>query len=316
MNSSYKKTVLAYVGIVSVIFIWAIMPIFKKILIGDHFSASVYSTITSFSAALALLLLNWRQLKNLNATYFRVAVPTGLCLGGAALVQALAYNFNASPTNQAFLENLSCLVVPAILFFVIKKKPGALTLSACLLCLLSSMVLSGVFSKGMAFSAADILNALAGVLYGINIALTGIYAKKFVASLYVMLQLFIQAFLSLLMTIAFHFLTIGSAPIDPFVFTPDLWMILSLVALGVISNAVCWTIRTSAMKHVSATVVAVIMPFSAVVTGILATLSGQDQPTWSLLIGAVLGIGASLLSAFGDIKEKKQDIQIQEEKKS
>ena len=306
MNTTSKKTGLAYAGILSVVLIWAIMPIFKKSLIGDHFSASVYSAITSFSSALLLLALNRKQLKNLNFDYFKIAVPTGLCLGAAALAQALAYNFNASPTNQAFLENLSCLIVPVILLLVIKKKPSPLTISAAILCLLSSMVLSGTFSEKMVFSSADILNALAGLLYGVNIALTGIYAKKFVASLYVMIQLFVQSILSFLMAIAFHFISVGSTPIDPFVFTFDLWLILALLGIGVISNAVCWTIRTTAMKYVSATAVAIIMPFSAVITGILAVLIGQDRFSWSLLIGAILGISAALISASVDLYEQKK----------
>lgn len=300
-----KKTTLAYAGILSVVFYWAIMPILKKILIGDHFSASVFSTVTAFSSAIILLLLYRKQLKHLNREYFKVAIPTGLCLGGAALTQALAFNFNASPTNQAFLENLSCVIVPVLLFLLIKKKPSVLTVLASLLCLLSSMVLSGVFSNAFAFAAADILNALAGLLYGLNIALTGIYAKKFISSLYVMIQLFVQAILSFLMAIGFHFLIIGGSPVDPFVFTFDPWLILALIAVGVVSNAVCWPIRTTAMKYVSANVVAVIMPFSAVITGVIAVLNGQDQPTWSLLIGAILGIVASLLSAWGDMKEQK-----------
>ena len=306
MNTTKKSAVaLAYAGILSVVFVWAIIPIFKKILIGGHFSASVYSAVTGFCSAFVLLLLNRKQLKNLNAGYFKVAVPTGLCLGGAALLQALAYNFGASPTNQAFLENLSCVAVPVILFIAIRKKPSALTVFAAIVCLVSSMVLSGMFSQSVSFAAADVLNALAGILYGVNIAFTGIYAKKYTASLYVMLQLFVQAFLSLIMAAAFHFLTIGGTPIDPFVFTFDLWSVLALIGIGIISNAVCWTVRTSAMRYVSANVVAVIMPFSAVITGVIAVIGGQDAPSWSLLIGAVLGIAASLLSAYGDIREQK-----------
>ena len=297
---------LAYTGIISVVFIWAIIPIFKKLLIGGHFSASVYSAVTAFTSALILLVINRKQLTNLNAGYFKVAVPTGICLGAAALTQALAYNFNASPTNQAFLENLSCLAVPVILFIVIKKKPTVLTISASIICLISSMVLAGVFSEKMTFASADVLNALAGILYGVNIALTGIYAKKFEASLYVMIQLFVQGFLSLIMAVAFNFICIGGSPIDPFAFTFDPWLILALIAIGAISNALCWTIRTSSMKYVSANVVAVIMPFSAVVTGIIAVIGGQDDPSWSLLIGAILGIAASLISAFGDIREQKK----------
>lgn len=301
-----RSTALAYVGIISVVLIWGLIPSAKKALIGDSFSASVYSAITAFAAACALLIMSAKHLKNLDRSYFKIAIPTGSCVGLAALLQALAYNFNASPTNQAFLENLSCVIVPVLLFVIVKKRPSILTIAASVICLISSMVLAGVFSLGLNFSAADILNALAGLLYGVNIAITGIYAKKYVASLYVMIQLFVQATLSAIMAVAFNFISIGEGPIDPFVFTPKAWLILAIIGIGIVSSALCWTIRTSAMKYVSANVVAVIMPFSAVVTGVFAIILGQDTPSLTLLIGAILGLAASFLSSAGDILENKK----------
>ena len=301
-----RSTALAYAGIISVVLIWGLIPSAKKALIGDSFSASVYSAITAFAAACALLVMSAKHLKNLDRSYFKIAIPTGSCVGLAALLQALAYNFNASPTNQAFLENLSCVIVPVLLFVIVKKRPSILTVAASALCLISSMVLAGVFSLGLNFSAADILNALAGLLYGVNIAITGIYAKKYVASLYVMIQLFVQAILSAIMAVAFNFISIGEGPIDPFVFTPKAWLILAIIGIGIVSSALCWTIRTSAMKYVSANVVAVIMPFSAVVTGVFAIILGQDTPSLTLLIGAILGLVASFLSSAGDILENKK----------
>ena len=56
--------------------------------------------------------------------------------------------------------------------------------------------------------------------------------------------------------------------------------------------------------------------YLVVVVFIFAVLGGQDKPTLSLLIGAILGITASLLSAVGDIKEKKQDLPLEKEKES
>lgn len=302
-----RSTVLAYAGIISVVLIWGLIPSAKKALIGDSFSASVYSAITAFAAALVLLAMSARQLKNISRDYFKIAVPTGLSVGLASLLQALAYNFDASPTNQAFLENLSCVVVPVILFIAVKKRPSLLTVGASVICLISSMVLAGVFASGLDLGAADILNAIAGVLYGVNIAFTGIYAKKYVASLYVMIQLFVQAILSALMAVAFNFISIGGEPIDPFVFTPNVWLILAIIGIGILTNSVCWTVRTTAMKYVSANVVAVIMPFSAVVTGVFAIIIGQDEPSASLLIGGILGLAASFMSSAGDILENKRN---------
>ena len=300
-----SSVAMAYAAIVAVVFIWGVIPAFKKALIGGLFSAAVYTAMTTLASALALLFLCRKQLKCLNATYFKIAIPTGLAVAAASLVQAVAYNFDASPTKQAFLENLSCIVVPLLMLFLVKKKPSALTVVAALVCLASSFVLCDILSVGLSFGAADILNALAGVFYGVNIAFTGVYAKKLTAKLYVMIQLFVQAFSSALMAVLFHFVPIGGAQIDPFVFTPKLGLILIVFCVGILTNAVCWTLRTSAMKYVSPSVVAVIMPFSAVITSIVSVILGMDRISRALVIGAVLGLAAALLSSFGDLKESK-----------
>ncbi len=306
-NKAINKPVFfAYVGIAFVVLFWGVVPSFKKMLIGDSFSASVYTAVTALSAALVLLFMNLGSLKKINRSYFKVAIPTGVCLGAATLLQALAYNFDASPTNQAFLENLSCIAVPIILFVAIKKKPTFLTVSACVLCMISSMVLAGVFSAGIDLKTADILNALAGIIYGVNIAVSGMYAKRFSASIYVMIQHFVYATIAAVMAVALNFVTIGGRVVDPFVFTADILPILGLLLLGALSNALCWTVRTHSMKFVSASAVAVIMPLSAVVTGAFAIILGQDEPSASLFIGGAIGFVAAIISGMADINKNEK----------
>ena len=306
MKSKINSTLFAYIGIISVVLIWGVIPTFKKALIGGHFSAAVYSAITTGAGAVALLLISIKDIKKINISYFKMAIPTGLFVGAAALFQAIAYKYDASPTKQAFLENLSCVVVPILLFVITKKKPSWLTLLACALCLASSFILGDIFSVGLSFGTADVLNALAGVFYGINIAITGIYAKKYHAPLYVMIQLFVQAIVSLAVAVAFNLITFNGEPMDGIVFTPDIWLILGAIGIGVLTNAVCWTVRTVSMKYVSPSVVAVIMPFSAVVTGIVAVIIGMDTLSYTLVIGAVIGLIASLISSFADVMESKK----------
>ena len=306
MKQKGNSTLLAYLGIIAVVFIWGVIPTAKKALIGGHFSAAVYSAITTGAGAVALLVISIKDIKKLNLSYFKMAVPTGLFVGAAALLQAIAYKYDASPTKQAFLENLSCVIVPILLFIITRKKPSWLTLLACALCLASSFILGDIFSVGLSFGTADVLNALAGVFYGINIAITGIYAKKYHAPLYVMIQLFVQAIVSLLVAVAFNLITFDGEPMDKIVFTPDIWLILGAIGIGVLTNAVCWTVRTVSMKYVSPSVVAVIMPFSAVITGIVAVILGMDTISYTLVVGAILGLVASLTSSISDVMEAKK----------
>lgn len=307
MKSTKKATFLAYLGIIAVVIIWGVIPTFKKMLIGEHFSPALYSYMTTLAGGVSLFLFFFRDLKDIDLSYFKVAVPTGLTVGIAALLQAIAYRFpDASPTNQAFLENLSCIVVPVLLFLIIKKKPGILTISASVICLISSFILADLFTTGFSFGPSDILNALAGVFYGINIAITGIYAKKFNSKIYVMIQLLTQSLLSLGIMIAFNLISIGDKILEPIVFTPEPLMVVGVFLIGIVTNALCWTIRTVAMKYVSPNAVAVIMPFSAVVTGILSVILGMDTLSYSLVIGATLGLIASIMSSGDDLKKNKK----------
>ncbi|MBO7376955.1 MAG: hypothetical protein J6V01_07635, partial [Clostridia bacterium] len=63
-----------------------------------------------------------------------------------------------------------------------------------------------------------------------------------------------------------------------------------------------WIIRTESMKHVSASSVAVIMPFSSVITGIAAVVSGKDVFSPFLLAGGALIVVSSVLSGIGEVR--------------
>ena len=79
---------------------------------------------------------------------------------------------------------------------------------------------------------------------------------------------------------------------------------LMVAAVVIIGSAICWIMRTDAMKHIDACIVAVITPFSAVITGVLSVLVGTDTLNLKLVLGSILGLIAIFLSSFEDIFKK------------
>ena len=62
------------------------------------------------------------------------------------------------------------------------------------------------------------------------------------------------------------------------------------------------------MKHVAPTVVAVMMPFSSIITSIISVALGMDVLTINLVAGAILGFIAMVICSIGDIiADKKHD---------
>lgn len=294
-----NRKVLAYCGLIFVVVVWGISPLLTKAFYA-YYSPTIRLTYSSFLCALTLLAISWNKRKLLDKTYFAVAIPTGFFMGLADILQKVGLQYT-TPTHYAFLENLSCLVVPVLMFFFVKKKPGVLTVLAAVLCLCSSFILTGwggETNKNMLLG--DILCAAAGVMFGINIAGTGAFAKKLYAPLYLMIQMFVETVVSAVGTVAFHF-----TGFEPVLFTFDWQPLLGNVALVFISYTLCWLIRTNAMKQVDATVVAVMMPFSSVVTMLVSVLTGKDSLTVNLVAGAALGLVAVILSGLGDRQPSK-----------
>ena len=230
--------------------------------------------------------------------YFLLAIPTGFFNGAASVLQKIGLQYT-SDAHYAFLENLSCIVVPFLMLLFVRKKPSALKLIASALCLAGAFILNSKGS-GVSFNIGDILCAMAGILYGVNIALTGAFAKNLHSSIYVMLQMFVTSAIAFATSFTLNSIMVDGAPIEP-IRLPDKFLpYLALVAFGLLTNALCWIIRTRSMRKIDATVVSVIMPFSAIVTAIISVIRGSDKLTIELIFGGLFCFSAAILSGFSD----------------
>ena len=297
---SFDRKLRSYCGLVLVVLLWGIAPL-VTLYFYNYYSPTIRIAFSSFVCSVVLFLIAWPNRKLLDHSYFKVAVPTGFFLSLANILQKIGLQYT-TPTHYAFLENLSCLTVPILLIFFIRKKPSVLTILSSLLCLAGSFILTGMTAgdSGSASVTGDLLCALAGILYGVNIAGTGAFAKKLYAPLYLLVQMLTETVVSLVGAFAFH--TVGLEPIR---FSFHWTMLLANITFVFISSTMCWLIRTNAMKHVDATVVAVMMPFSSVVTAVVSIMLGTDRLSPSLVLGSCIGLAAIILSAFGDRPAKK-----------
>lgn len=303
-----REKYLSYAGLIFVVFVWGAGPL-VTLFLHRHYSPSFRIFLSEVVLVVAYLIMAGKRRKEFNMEYIRVGVPTGIFLALANISQKIGLLYT-TPARYAFLENLSCIVVPVLMYLLVKKKPGIKTVVACGICLLSVFVLNGgSLSGGSSWGMGELLCALAGILYGFNIAGTGVFAKKLYAPLYLAVQAAVAIVVSFVFALARHLITVPSAegvrvPMEKIVCSLRPEHLIFLVVYTLISAALCWTIRTNAMKHVDPSAVSVIMPFGAVVTGVLSVLLGNDTLNLNLVLGGILGISAVILSGLDDMKKK------------
>ncbi len=271
----------------AVVFVWGCMPIITKELYA-YFSPAIQTAFGGIISFTALFIINIPILKQLNKSYFIVAVPTGIFYALACVFQKVGLEYT-TPVMFAFLENLSCIVVPILVWIISKARPHVFKFIAAILCLFSVFVLSGGFSGfSSGFGIGEILCGLAGIFYGVNIAFTGMKAKGLNARLYLMIQFFIQAVISLIYALIF----------EETRFPTSAGIISLYIGIVLISSVGGWIVRTISVVNLDPTLVAVIMPFSAVITSVLSVALGKDVLTLSLIFGAILGVASCIISAF------------------
>lgn len=306
-TQNLNPTPISYAGLILVVFIWGLAPVLTQYFF-KYYSASLYGALRSFIALIALLIISGKKLKLIDKTYLKVAIPTGLFYSLACVMQKIGLQYT-TPTKYAFLENLSCVIVPFLMYFLIKKKPTFLKILSAIICLASCFILSGMMTSGIgSFGIGEILCGLAGIFYGVNIAGSGAYAKKVDASVYLTIQMFIEFVISTITTILLNFVSLNKVSVlEPIKFSFEFLPILYIILSAMIICVLCWIIRMKCMRHVNASAVAIIMPFSAVITSVISVIVGSDILSLELIVGAILGLIAIFISSYDDIKESKEE---------
>ncbi len=299
------KKRMSYLGLFFVIFVWGCSPMLTLELY-KYYSPSARLLVSGIILLLAYVLLSKKYIREWNRDYLKIGLSTGFFMALANISQKIGLLYT-TPAKYAFLENLSCVSVPILMYFFIKKKPTFMTLLSSVTCLFSVFVLNGVsFGTGSAWGIGEVLCAIAGILYGFNIAGTGAFARKLYAPLYLATQQIAAIVVYGVATIAFDKISLsGSATtIEPIVFSREPMHLLFLIFVALLTSALCWTIRTNAMKYVEASTVAIIMPFSSVVTSIISIIQGNDKLSTNFVLGGALGLIAIFMSSYDDIVKK------------
>ena len=303
MNHGATKKSIHYAGLLTVILVWGLDPIVNSYFY-RYFSPTALTTISTFFPALFFTAFAARKLSALNASYFKIAIPISLLNSIACLMQKIGLKYT-TPATYAFLEHLSCVMVPLSLLLFFRNKPRSKDWLAAGLCFVGCFVLCGMDEDAISLGVGELLCGGAGLLLGICIVLPEIYVAKLDISLYMMIYMWVYFLTSLALSFGLNAVTVHGMPLETLTLSAEPLPLIALILFGFLSMGLCWLFRTNASIHLSSTVVAVFSPFAAVVTGVISVIVGTDRLSVGLLVGGTLILVALLLSAFDTFPREK-----------
>ena len=299
-----KRKVFSLLGLVVVVILWGVAPVTSKFLFDKGaYSPAILVAIRGLLSCIAMLLiiLFTGGFKRVNKKYW-ICIPAGLILGCAYLFQFIGLD-STTPAKNTFLESMSCIAVPITMFILTREKPTIPSILAALACIAGSFILCG---NGWDFTAmfkaptvGDLLSCIGGIFFGIDIAFTKVFAKGKDSMVYVFFQLLILTAMSFAYAFPFE---------KGLAVSFDIIDLLQVAFLGIICTALCWVLRTSCIKSVSAVTCAVLMPMSAVVATVTSIVCRMESFSWNVVVGGLIITLAIVISGVFDAKQERKNL--------
>lgn len=293
-----------YAALIFVVVFWGISSVLYTYFY-RYYSAAVLTGIMTFFSAIFFWILAGKRLKQIDKKFLKVVAPICAINAFANVLNRIGLQYT-TPANYAFFENVSCIVVPVMMFLFVRKKPKLIQVIAGISCLIGCFIMCGVKLSGdSVIGIGDGLCLLAGALLGVCVAAIGAYAKDVDAILFMVVYMTAYFLVSVLLAVGLDMAAIESVKI-----TGGLPMLLLAAVFGLVDVALCWLLRTLAIQHIDPVTVATVSPCYAVITGVISVCVGIDKLTPNLVIGgSIIFISAvvpELLDALA--ARKKQEV--------
>lgn len=292
-----------YAALIFVVLFWGVSSVLYTYFY-RYYSAAVLTSIMTFFSEIFFWILAGKRLKKIDKKFLKVVAPICTLNALANVVNRIGLQYT-TPANYAFFENVSCVVVPVMMFVFIRKKPKLIQGVAAVTCLIGCFIMCGVsFSGGFSIGIGDILCLLSGALVGVCLAAIGVYAKDVDAILFMVVYMTAYFLVSVLLAVG-----LDVAAIETVRFTGGLPMLLAAV-FGLVDVALCWLLRTLAIQHIDPVTVATVSPCYAVITGVISVCVGIDKLTPNLIIGGSIIFLSAVIPELIDAlsARKKQEV--------
>ena len=292
-----NKKLRANLALLLITLIWGSSFIFMKNAL-DFISPLAFLGIRFSIAAVILILVNIKKLKNVNAVSIKNGAIVGALVFSYMLLQVVGLLYTTA-SKSALITGISVVLVPLISAVVLKKAPDLNAVIGV------GLAMAGlIFLSGMDFgtiNVGDVITLGCAVLCAIHILSVAHFTAVVEPRLLAMIQFSVCAVL--------YLIGWGFTGFPAFILSRQ--VVIALLTTGIFGTAVAYTLWAMVQQDTTPTEAALIFTCEPVFAIAMAMLiPGNDgvteQLTASVAIGCMLIIGGMLLAEIGPKKKEKE----------
>ena len=229
------------------------------------------------AGAVLLALFFWKKWKNFTPDYLWRGAIIGGCLFLAYTIQTFGLSMT-TPSKNAFLTAVYCVIVPFLTWAVVKKKPDRWNILAAVLCVSGVGLVS--LTEELTINPGDLLTLVCALFYASHI----VSVEKFAAGKDIYIITVFQFAFAALYAWILGFVT-QTFPSQAFT-RPE--VVLPLVYLCVMATAVALLFQNVGQIYSDPSSAAVILSLESVFGVLCSVLFAGDQVSGRMLLGFAL----------------------------
>ena len=264
------------------------------VVIKDAMEAVATSWLLAMRFGLAALVLGVafrrRIARTIDLSHMLAGVVVGLPEALGFLLQNLGLT-QTSPGRNAFLTATYCVMVPFLNWAFLRRRPGANSVVAALLCLtgVGFLALSGERGFGLGFG--DVVTLVSSLFFALNIVAVGRFGRAHDAMVITTVMFALSAVLCTAVALV-------AEPVPNFAaLTPRFWGCMAYVVLG--STVAALLLQNVGQRHVPPAQAALLLSLESVFAVLFSIVFYGEKVTPPLMAGFVLIFVAITVSQFG-----------------
>lgn len=282
-----KYTLNADLMLLMVAIIWGTGFIAVEYAFDAGMSAVLILAIRFTVAALILLAVTFKEIKDISATEWVKGSIAGLLLFLGFYLQTAGQALT-TVSNSAFITTTNVIMVPFIVWIIARRRPSLkIVLLACLT-FVGVTILTWSPANGLSFNHGDLYILLCAVAFAGHIAYLELAVKGHSAKRITFIQISVAAILSLLGLFSSGDLSLAQVNMAQ--------GLPAVIYLGVFSTCLCFFIQTSAQKRTSASKAGIIMSTEGFFGTLFSILLGMEPLTAKVVLGGIVILTAVILT--------------------